>query len=180
MTADLQGPRLADLDFIAYCNEAGLLPPEFTKVVGVYAIYDAEKALQFIGYSRDLAMSLKQHLVRCPQACHWFKVQTLERPNRTLLESIQTAWLAEGGTPPGNGAEQERWTQPIDVKTQMTEAERADYAAALTELEQGQCLKKAARRVEAELLPVLTARGIQEPIRFDPKLKEQGLLNIKP
>ncbi|MGF1566992.1 MAG: GIY-YIG nuclease family protein [Nodosilinea sp.] len=180
MTADLQIPVLAELDFIPYCNEAGLLPPELAKVVGVYAIYDGEKTLQFVGYSRDLAMSLKQHLVRCPALCHWVKVQTIERPNRTLLDSIQAAWLQENGVPPGNGVEQERWTQPIDVKIQMTSAEQAAYAAAINEAEQIQCLKKVARRVEAERLAMLTVRGIQEPIRFDPKLKEQGLLNIKP
>lgn len=180
MTTETQTPRLADLAFWPYCNADGLLPPNLAKVVGIYAIYDAEQTLQFVGYSRDIAMSLKQHLVRCPQACHWVKVQAIERPNRTLLETIQSAWLAEQGTPPGNGNDQARWTEPIDAKAQMTTAEQEAYGAAVTELAQAKCLKKVAQRVEADILAALAQRGLQEPLRFDPKLKEQGLLNIKP
>ncbi|NEP76679.1 MAG: GIY-YIG nuclease family protein, partial [Okeania sp. SIO2G5] len=94
---------------------------------------------------------------------------------------IQTAWIAENGDrPPGNGADKEQWTQPIDAKLKMTEQERALYAAASSEVEQAKVLKNIARRVEAEIKAVLEQQGVKEPVRFDPKLKEQGLLNIKP
>jgi hypothetical protein len=36
-----------------------------------------------------------------------------------------------------------------------------------------------ARRVEAEILVMLESRGIKTEIRFNPKLKEQGLLDLK-
>ncbi len=180
MTLDVQAPLLRELEFLPYCDDHGRLPQQFSKAVGIYAIYDAEKTLQFVGYSRDITMSLKQHLVRCPHACHWVKVTTIERPNRTLLETIQSAWLAESGTPIGGDIDQTRWTEPIDVKGQMTPDEQDRYQAAVTEIEQAKCLKKIAQRVEADLLALLKTRGICEPLRFDPKLKEQGLLNIKP
>ncbi len=40
-------------------------------------------------------------------------------------------------------------------------------------------LKNIARRVEAKILEVLKARGLQENIRFNPKLKNSGLLDLK-
>ncbi|MGL4620405.1 MAG: GIY-YIG nuclease family protein, partial [Chroococcidiopsis sp.] len=40
-------------------------------------------------------------------------------------------------------------------------------------------LKTAARRVEAEILSQLQTRGLQMQLRFNPKLKEQGLLDLK-
>ncbi len=73
---------LEELSFIPYIDDEGLLPSQLTKSVGVYAIFDADKTLQYVGYSRDVAMSLKQHLVRCPAQCYWVKVKTIEQPRR--------------------------------------------------------------------------------------------------
>ncbi|MDE5116005.1 MAG: GIY-YIG nuclease family protein, partial [Trichodesmium sp. St2_bin2_1] len=36
-----------------------------------------------------------------------------------------------------------------------------------------------ARRVEANILEVLKTRGLQENIRFSPKLKASGILDLK-
>ncbi len=70
--------------------------------------------MQFIGYSRDIYLSLRQHLVRQPQKCYWVKIHTIERPNRTILENIEQAWIEENGNlPVGNGEQKATWTQPI-------------------------------------------------------------------
>jgi hypothetical protein len=147
----------------------------------VYAVFNEAQELQFIGYSRDIALSLKQHFVRCPKQCDWIKVQTINRPSRKILEEIRQQWIAEKGTTPvGNSSELETWTQPINVKTMMSDAEKQDYEkAAGDELSQIKVLKKIARRVEAELLSVLEARGLKEKLRFNPKMKETGLLDLK-
>lgn len=39
-------------------------------------------------------------------------------------------------------------------------------------------MKKIARRFEAEKVKVLEARGVTENMRFDPKLKAKGLLDL--
>lgn len=170
---------LAQLDFLPVLNEAGQLPDRLTGQVGVYAIFDRDRQLQYIGYSRDVALSVKQHVVRCPQQCYWLKVQTVDRPSRTLLEELRSAWFAEAGAlPAGNCDEAALWNQPIDTKPRMTAEEQAAYQAG-DEQEQIKILKQVARRIEAEVLSQLSDRGVQFPVRFDPKAKELGLLDLK-
>jgi hypothetical protein len=176
----MDNPALSTLDFLPYLDEAGQLPDRFQGKVGVYAIFDRDHVLQYIGYSRDVFLSLRQHLVRQPQHCYWVKVQTIDRPSRTALEAMRESWIAENGaTPAGNAADEALWNQPIDVRHQMTAEERDRYEAAIDELSQIKCLKNVARRVEAEVLSVLKTRGVQAEIRFNPKLKEEGLLDLK-
>jgi hypothetical protein len=109
------------------------------------------------------------------------KVQTIERPNRTILENIEKAWIAESGDiPAGNGEDKEKWTQPVDVKTLMTEEEQANYHKPTNdELTQTKIIKNVARRVETDILETLELRGLKTQLRFNPKLKEEGLLDLK-
>lgn len=170
---------LASLEFLPYLDEQGETTEQFAGKVGVYAIFDQAKTLQFIGYSRDVSLSLKQHLVRQPEKCYWLKVQTIDRPSRTILEEIREAWITENGsTPVGNDVEEATWNQPIDAKLKMTATEQAAYAAT-DEMGKIKTLKQVARRVEAEVLAGLESRGVKMAVRFDPKLKEEGLLNLK-
>jgi hypothetical protein len=179
MTSTPNIPSLASLEYIPYIDQNGQLTDQFEGKVGVYAIFDQGQTLQYIGYSRDVYLSLKQHLVRQPQHCYWLKVQTIERPSRTVLEEIRDAWIAENGSlPSGNSTDEALWNQPIDAKPAMTAAEQASYTAG-DGLTQIKLLKQAARRVEEQLLAALEARGVQMQIRFNPKLKESGLLDLK-
>ncbi|MDB9511528.1 GIY-YIG nuclease family protein [Kamptonema animale CS-326] len=179
MTSEI--PSLASLEFIPYIDAEGLVPNSVQGKIGVYAIFDNEKVLQFVGYSRDMYLSLKQHLVRQSQRCHWLKFQAIERPNRTILENIRDAWIAENGLiPAGNDSEQAKWNDPIDVKPAMTVEELASYESiAIDEIAKDKLLKNVARRVEAEILSSLKSRGVTEEIRFNPKLKTSGLLDLK-
>ncbi|MBN3893077.1 MAG: GIY-YIG nuclease family protein [Nostoc sp. JL31] len=182
MASETNLSSLATLEYIPYIDDRGQLPEQFQGKIGVYAIFDQEKVLQFVGYSRDVYLSLKQHLVRQPQQCYWVKVQTIERPSRTILENTENAWIAENGSVPwGNGDQKEKWTYPIDVKVVMTPEEQASYQnPANDELAQIKVLKNVARRVEAEIsTQLLEVRGLQMQIRFNPKLKEEGLLDLK-
>jgi hypothetical protein len=179
MSTQAEIPTLASLEAIAYLDENGSLNEDLQGKIGVYAIFNQEKILQFVGYSRDIYLSLKQHLIRQSQHCYWIKLQTITRPSRTLLEEIRQAWIAENGfLPVGNGEQEVFWTQPIDAKLAMTDSEKEDYQKS-EELAKIKLLKKIARRVEAEILEQLKKRGMQMEIRFNPKLKEEGLLDLK-
>jgi hypothetical protein len=181
MSNETNIPLLETLEYIPYIDEHGQLPEQFQSQIGVYAIFDREKSLQFVGYSRDVYLSLKQHLVRQPQKCYWVKIQTIERPSRTVLESIEQAWISENGSLPlGNSEKKGEWTNPINVKAIMTPEEQEKYQNPLIdEMAQIKIIKNVARRVEADILAVLETRGCQTQIRFNPKLKEEGLLDLK-
>lgn len=179
MTTETDIPSLSSLEYIPYIDDDGQLPAQFQAKIGVYAIFDREQILQFVGYSRDVDLSLKQHIVRQPENCYWLKVQTIDRPSRTILENIRDTWIDEQESlPPGNGIDETKWTQPIDTKVAMSIDEQTSYQAS-DELMQSKLLKNVARRVEEQILAQLESRGLQMPIRFNPKLKEKGLLDLK-
>ena len=176
-TSDL--PNLGSLEFLSYVDEAGELPDNLQNQIGIYAIFDKSNVLQFVGYSRDIYLSLKQHLVRQIEHCYWVKATTIDRPNRTFLESVQSSWIAENGsTPIGNAEQNSQWLDPISTHHAMTAAE-SDSFADLDGVAQIKLLKQVARRVEDTILVKLQQRGVQTEIRFNPKLKEQGLLDLK-
>lgn len=168
---------LASQPYLPYLDAEGQLPQQFQRKIGVYAIFNESQTLQFVDYSRDVLLSLKQHLVRQPTGCHWVKVHIIERPNRTALEEIKSAWLGSGDLPPGNGPEAPAWQEPIDCRFAMTPAEQAGFAE-LEELAQSKLLKQIARRVEADIMAKLQNRGLRSEIRFNPKAKERGLLDL--
>lgn len=175
----LPAPTLAELPLHPYIDGSGRVAPDLKGAIGLYAIFDAAGRVQYIGYSRDIRLSLLQHLVRCPQGCSGYKAIAIERPDRPWLETVKQQWLAELGTVPlGNERDRPQWENAIDVKEQMTEAERAAWASA-DSLTQPKLLKQVARRVEAAILEQLRQRSLQEPLVFNAKLKESGRLDLK-
>ena len=179
MSTQIETPSLFTLEYLPYLDSAGYIDEGFQGKIGVYAIFDREKQMQYVGYSRDVYLSLKQHLIRQPNKCYWVKVQTIARPSRTILDEIASSWIDENGaTPVGNSADKPSWTEPIDANPAMTEEEKAQYQQS-EELKQIKIRKVVARRVEAEILQQLSDRGVNMDIRFNPKLKEKGLLDLK-
>lgn len=180
MTTETQNPTLASLEYIPYLDDSGAIAEDLQNKIGVYAIFNQEKILQFVGYSRDIYLSLKQHLVRQPYQCYWLKYQTITKPSRSILAEIRQAWLGENGTTPeGNGSWEAQWNEPINAKLLMTDAEKAEYEQN-DEIGKNKLLKKIARRVQEEIIePQLKERGVAMEIRFNPKLKEEGLLDLK-
>lgn len=181
MTVETEIPSLASLEYIPYINDTGNLPEHLQGKIGIYAIFDENKVLQLINYSRDIYLSLKQHLVRQPQRCHWLKAHTINSPNRSILENTRNAWIAENGaTPEGNEIRKAEWNDPIDAKLVMTAEEQAKLTSLeIDELGQAKLLKNVARRVEEQILAELRTRGVKTEMRFNPKLKESGLLDLK-
>ena len=97
------------------------------------------------------------------------------------MEAIENAWITENANPDiPNTENKQKWNNPIDVKELMTPEEQNNYQnIAIDEFGKSKVLKNVARRVEEEILGVLKARGVNTQIRFNPKLKETGLLDLK-
>jgi hypothetical protein len=112
-------------------------------------------------------------------SCYWLKLQIVTRPSRTLLEEIRQAWIGENKSiPVGNSADKSPWTEPIDAKVFMSALEKEEYLSA-DESGQIKLLKKVARALETEIQTNLKNRGVTMDLRFNPKLKEEGLLDLK-
>ena len=179
MSTPIKITSLSSLEYLPYLTPSGCIDEDIREKIGVYAIFDRDRQMQYVGYSRDVYLSLKQHLVRQPQNCYWLKLQTITRPSRKVLADIASSWIAENGkTPPGNDCESSLWTEPIDANPAMTEEEKAQYQQS-EEIKQIKIRKQVARRIEAEILKQLSDRGVKMDIRFNPKLKEKGLLDLK-
>ncbi|MBE9223262.1 GIY-YIG nuclease family protein [Cyanobacterium stanieri LEGE 03274] len=179
MTINPEKVTLNDLDYLPYLNEKGDINDELGGKIGVYAIFDNGKKLEYVGYSRNLLLSLKQHLIRQPQRCYWLKCYLITRPSRSILTDIKQRWLEENGSIPlGNEGEEYLWSQPIDAKNTMTEEDIQQYNS-LDELGKIKLLKKVARRYEEVIKKELDKRGVTFEVRFNPKLKEEGLLDLK-
>ncbi len=179
MSSTTDIPSLDSLEFLPYISDVGELPEQLQNQIGIYAIFDRSQILQFVGYSRDIYLSLKQHLVRQPESCYWVKATMIDRPNRTFLESVRSTWIdGNVAVPIGNSAGNASWIDPIVTNNAMTAVESVSFPD-LDGVAQIKLLKQVARRVEESILAQLQARGVKTEIRFNPKLKEQGLLDLK-
>lgn len=178
MTENKQNISLTKLPLTAYIDNNGYVNDSLNGKIGLYAIFNQDKILEYIGYSRNLLLSLKQHLVRQPEKCHWCKTHIINRPSRSILEEIKQDWIVENGSiPMGNGENEHLWTQPIDAKIHMSAEEKEHYHS-LDELDKTKFLKKIARKQEEVVKTALVKRGVKFDVRFNPKLKEQGLLDL--
>lgn len=174
---------LAELEFVPYLTEEGLVAKVDTTGVkaSVYAVYDESKTLQYIGVSRGIQQSLRLHLARRPTQTYFFKVQNIARPSRSLLEIIKDSWIEENGsTPEGNdeGERQEIWEASFNVMPLFTEEDKIFVEEKKQAGREDSGIKTVARRFEGEIVEILKERGVTENLRFDPKLKAKGLLDL--
>lgn len=101
-----------------------------TKIAGVYAVLDRDRALQYVGYSRNVLLSLNGHTTQVgEETCAFLRLKTFKFPKREEMEQLRDAWIAESGSiPPGNGANGE-WAATVGeaAKLAMTATEREAY-----------------------------------------------------
>ncbi len=101
------------------------------KVAGVYAVLNCDRHLQYVGYSRNVPLSLSGHLTQVGEnACAFLRLKTFKFPRREEMEQLRDAWIAENETIPlGNGEENDRWAGTVAeaAKLAMSAAEREAY-----------------------------------------------------
>ncbi|XP_057839556.2 uncharacterized protein LOC131049504 isoform X2 [Cryptomeria japonica] len=184
---NLQGPKnacsLEELEFISYLDDEGLIVDKSASdaKASVYAIFDQNRTLQYVGISRQVYLSMKLHFARVPSKCYFVKIHHLNKPNRALLECIKEKWIEENGLLPSgndNGPQQKIWENPLDCKPLMTEEENK-LLETDPGTQQAKILKNVARRIEKELDATYKERNCNEKFWFDPKLKEKGLLELR-
>ena len=101
------------------------------KIAGVYAVLDRDRQLQYVGYSRNVPLSLSGHVTQLgADTCAFLRLKTFKFPKREEMEQVRDAWIAKNGPmPPGNGEESDRWAGTVAeaAKLAMSTAERDAY-----------------------------------------------------
>ncbi|CAK8574883.1 unnamed protein product [Lathyrus sativus] len=117
---------------------AGELPPE----AGVYAVYDKDGELQFIGLSRNIAATVLAHQKSVPELCGSVKVGVVEEPDREALTQAWKSWMEEhikitGKVPPGNESGNATWIRQQPKKKpdlRLTPGRHVQLTVSLEEL----------------------------------------------
>jgi hypothetical protein len=101
------------------------------KVAGVYAVIDNSHQTQYIGYSRNILLSINGHIAQNgSENCAFLRVQTFKFPKREEMENLRDSWIAElGSIPPGNGTDSEMWASTVGeaARAAMSAEEQKAY-----------------------------------------------------
>ncbi|XP_065852987.1 bifunctional monothiol glutaredoxin-S16, chloroplastic [Euphorbia lathyris] len=106
--------NLSETDLLA----VPLTAEDFSKKIpaesGVYAVYDKNDDLQFIGISRNVGASVLSHLKSVPELCCSVKVGVVDEADRDTLTQAWKSWMEEhiketGKVPPGNESGNATW-----------------------------------------------------------------------
>jgi hypothetical protein len=114
------------------------------KIAGVYAVFDQAHNPQYIGYSRNVSLSLKSHLTQQGgDICALVKVQPFTFPKRAEMEQLRDEWIsALPSPPPGNADGSSEWADTVrDAAVQaMSVAERQAYEDKKVKLQKAMAL----------------------------------------
>nr|GEX28120.1 bifunctional monothiol glutaredoxin-S16, chloroplastic [Tanacetum cinerariifolium] len=107
-------------------SETELVPVENDDVVvpsgsGVYAVYDNNGDMQFLGLSRNIQSSVVFHKKSLPYLCASVKVGVVDSPDRAALTEAWKSWMEEhieatGKVPPGNEKGNTTWVRQAPKK----------------------------------------------------------------
>ncbi|MBW4645829.1 MAG: GIY-YIG nuclease family protein [Goleter apudmare HA4340-LM2] len=126
ITPDLTKDQAEIIPLEAWCGVA-----QNAKIAGVYAVFDTKNRPQYIGYSRNVLLSLNGHVTQNgEQKCAFVRVQAFKFPKRQEMEDLRDIWIAElDSIPPGNDADSDLWASTIGAvaKAAMSAAERQVY-----------------------------------------------------
>ena len=147
--------------------------------------------LMYVGVTRNASTTLRSIVSRVPQLLSErtvFKVVHVRRPSKSLLDAARLQWIneakQEGNTGESSAAVDNRidmlemWEKPLECFPLMTTDEKQAIDAATNVLAKDRLTKEACRRIEAGLKKHLEEIGVTEKLRYDPKLKARGLLDL--
>ncbi|XP_041023797.1 bifunctional monothiol glutaredoxin-S16, chloroplastic [Juglans microcarpa x Juglans regia] len=116
LTIALAHKKLSETEIVPVPPASEELSGNFPSDAGVYAIYDKNEELQFIGISRNIAASVTVHQKSVPELCCSVKVGVVDDPDRTALTQAWKSWMEEhikatGKVPPGNESGNATWVR---------------------------------------------------------------------
>ena len=84
-------PSLTDLPLIKYINNQGHIIPhiEGGTQASVFAVFDTNKKIQYIGFSKDVRNSLQTLWGRRPDLCQFYKIYNVKELDKKATVEIQ-------------------------------------------------------------------------------------------
>lgn len=142
------------------------------KVAGVYAVLNEKQQVQYIGYSRNVLLSLNSHAAQNGHdACAFVRVQTFKFPKRQEMEKLREVWLSElDYIPSGNGAETAMWADTVGeaAKAAMTVSERQAYEEKKLKLRKAMADTALVKEMETEAQnPVERRHSVEAAVEND-------------
>ncbi|KAM6550611.1 hypothetical protein CsatB_000419 [Cannabis sativa] len=112
---------LSDTEIVVVPEDSDQVTGKFPSDTGVYAVYDGNGDLQFVGLSRNIAASVLAHRKSVPELCHSVKVGVVDEPDRESLTQAWKSWMEEhikttGKVPPGNESGNATWARQAPKK----------------------------------------------------------------
>ncbi|XP_043721185.1 bifunctional monothiol glutaredoxin-S16, chloroplastic [Telopea speciosissima] len=106
--------KLSETELFVIPDETVQLATQIPSDSGVYAVYDKNNDLQFIGISRSIGASILFHRKSVPDLFQSVKVGVVDEPERTALTQAWKSWMEEhigatGKVPPGNESGNTTW-----------------------------------------------------------------------
>uniref|UniRef100_A0A2N9I266 Glutaredoxin domain-containing protein n=1 Tax=Fagus sylvatica TaxID=28930 RepID=A0A2N9I266_FAGSY len=134
--------NLTETDLVAVPSLPDEVTGKLPSDAGVYAVYDNNEELQFIGISRDIAASVNVHRKSVPELCSSVKVGVVDEPDRTALTQAWKSWMEEhikatGKVPPGNDTGNTTWVRQAPKKKpdlRLTPGQHVQLTVPLEEL----------------------------------------------
>ncbi|OAY43734.1 bifunctional monothiol glutaredoxin-S16, chloroplastic [Manihot esculenta] len=117
--------KISETDLVAVPLTAEEFSQKLPSESGVYAVYDKNDDLQFIGISRNVGASVFSHLKSVPDLCSSVKVGIVDEPDKESLTQAWKSWMEEhikttGKVPPGNQSGNATWIrQPPKKKSDL-------------------------------------------------------------
>jgi Grx4 family monothiol glutaredoxin len=110
-------PPLGDAPMIPLVGD-GVRSESIPATPGVYAVYDGDEQIQYVGLSRKVSASVKLHVFELPKQCAFVRCASLPNAAKADLQLAWKAWMMEHlasadekVVPPGNTSGNALWTE---------------------------------------------------------------------
>ncbi|PON51130.1 Monothiol glutaredoxin-related [Parasponia andersonii] len=112
---------LSETESVVVPDDSDQVAGKFPSGTGVYAAFDSNGDLQFVGLSRNIAASVLAHRKSVSELCHSVKVGVVDEPDREALTQAWKSWMEEhikatGKVPPGNESGNATWVRQAPKK----------------------------------------------------------------
>jgi len=165
---------LDTLEMRVVLDENGLLPQTAASGPAVFAVYDKEQSIQYVGFSSNLSKSIEKLFYRRPETAYYYKAVELETVDQELMMSIRNGWFDSLGDPPvgnRNPVEKEAWQEPTQVVSNseggMMVAAQEEAAMKMTQIRNRGC------KMDFAAEPVLLQKGVIEFVTLTPEEMER-------